>query len=212
MKIGCVVMAAGKSSRFGSNKLLADLGGVPLLCRTLEHLPFHRLDRVVTVASSPRVAALCQSWPVSVVLYPGGPQSETIRRGIEAMDDMDGCVFMPGDQPLCRPDSFVRLLDAFSAQPSHAFRFSPAVFAPLSGSCKGSRGVWLHCAARAKLPALSRQNIPGNCGTPTPLRLWSRSPPLLPSSFESHLLRCCIKQRRFFCTELQLDLSTVSSI
>lgn len=126
MKIGCVVMAAGKSSRFGSNKLLADLGGVPLLCRTLEHLPFQRLDRVVTVASSAQVAALCQGWPVSVVLYPGGPQSETIRRGIEAMDDMDGCVFMPGDQPLCRPDSFVRLLDAFSEQPSRAFRLSYA--------------------------------------------------------------------------------------
>ena len=34
--IGCVIMASGLSTRFGSNKLLADFGGRPMLCRVLD--------------------------------------------------------------------------------------------------------------------------------------------------------------------------------
>ena len=34
--VGCVIMASGLARRFGSNKLLADFGGRPLLCRALE--------------------------------------------------------------------------------------------------------------------------------------------------------------------------------
>ena len=34
--VGCVIMASGLARRFGSNKLLADFEGRPLLCRALE--------------------------------------------------------------------------------------------------------------------------------------------------------------------------------
>ena len=34
--VGCVIMASGLSTRFGSNKLLADFGGRPMLCRALD--------------------------------------------------------------------------------------------------------------------------------------------------------------------------------
>ena len=34
--IGCVIMASGLARRFGSNKLLADFGGRPMLCRALD--------------------------------------------------------------------------------------------------------------------------------------------------------------------------------
>ena len=36
LPVGCVIMASGLARRFGSNKLLADFGGRPLLCRALE--------------------------------------------------------------------------------------------------------------------------------------------------------------------------------
>ena len=36
LPVGCVIMASGLARRFGSNKLLADFGGCPLLCRALE--------------------------------------------------------------------------------------------------------------------------------------------------------------------------------
>ncbi len=46
--IGCVIMASGLARRFGSNKLLADFGGRPLLCRALE------------VTATPALAALVE--------------------------------------------------------------------------------------------------------------------------------------------------------
>ena len=33
LPVGCVIMASGVSRRFGSNKLLADFCGEPMLCR-----------------------------------------------------------------------------------------------------------------------------------------------------------------------------------
>ena len=34
--VGCVIMASGRAVRFGSNKLLADFGGAPLIARALD--------------------------------------------------------------------------------------------------------------------------------------------------------------------------------
>ena len=48
LPVGCVIMASGLARRFGSNKLLADFGGRPLLCRALE------------VTATPALAALVE--------------------------------------------------------------------------------------------------------------------------------------------------------
>ena len=49
LRIGCVVMAAGNGSRFGRNKLAAEVDGKSLLRRALEAVPAHRLCRVAVV-------------------------------------------------------------------------------------------------------------------------------------------------------------------
>ena len=36
MKLGCVIMASGEGKRFGSNKMLADIYGEPLIARTID--------------------------------------------------------------------------------------------------------------------------------------------------------------------------------
>lgn len=134
-RVGCVVLAAGRGERFGGDKLLAPLGGRPLLARTLAALPRQRLARITAVARSPRVAALCEGEGVPCLVYPGGPQSESVRRGLAEMADLDGCLFLPGDQPLCRRESLEKLLDTFAARPEAVTRLawqgqggSPAVF------------------------------------------------------------------------------------
>jgi molybdenum cofactor cytidylyltransferase len=48
-RIAAVVPAAGQSQRFGSRKLVADVGGVPLIERTIASLLQARVDRVVVV-------------------------------------------------------------------------------------------------------------------------------------------------------------------
>ena len=155
-RMGCVVLAAGKGQRFGGNKLLAPLGGKPLLAHTLAALPRQRLARLLAVASAPETAAFCQQSGVPCLLYPGGPQSESVRRGLAEMTDLDGCLFLPGDQPLCRRESLEVLLDAFAGHPQSVIRLawqgrpgSPVVFpavlfdrlAALSGDVGGMAAV-----------------------------------------------------------------------
>lgn len=87
------------------------------------------------------------------------------------MDDMDGCVFMPGDQPLCRPDSFVRLLDTFSEQPSRAFRLSyadqgasPVIFPrrlfPALGQLQGEQGGMAALRSQGETAGLVQAEYP----------------------------------------------------
>ena len=122
LNIGCVVMAAGKSSRFGSNKLLAQLGGKPVLNHVLDSLPHGRLYRTVVVTVAGAVPGLCGAIPVR--LNESGLLSESVRRGIAEMDGLDGCLFVMGDQPLCTSASMERLLDSFARAPQAVHRLS----------------------------------------------------------------------------------------
>lgn len=124
MQIGCVILAAGKSTRFGSNKLLASLNGIPLLAHTVQAIPTSLFSQVVAVVSDSQVAQLCREFDVEVCAYKGGPQSQSIHVGLQALNPMDGYLFVLGDQPLCSPKSIERLVQSFQAQPEHVHRLS----------------------------------------------------------------------------------------
>lgn len=124
MGIGCIILAAGKSVRFGGNKLLAPLAGKLLLEHTLEAIPLPCFSQVVAVVSDPEVETLCRRHGVKTVAYQGGPQSQSIRLGLEAIQDADGCLFVLGDQPLCSSDSIRGLVSAFQAQPKAVHRLA----------------------------------------------------------------------------------------
>lgn len=124
MRIGCIILAAGKSTRFGGNKLLAPLEGTPLLAHTIHAIPTKQFAQIVAVVSNPVVAQLCRDLGVDVCAYEGGPQSQSIRVGLQALKPMDGYLFVLGDQPLCSRDSMIRLVDAFRVQSKHVHRLS----------------------------------------------------------------------------------------
>ena len=58
MKLGCVIMASGEGKRFGSNKMLADIYGEPLIARTIDSVP--RSFDVVVSTRWPEVAQICE--------------------------------------------------------------------------------------------------------------------------------------------------------
>ena len=124
MGIGCVILAAGKSVRFGANKLLAPLAGKLLLEHTLDAIPAPCFSQVVAVVSDPEVEALCRRHGVKTVAYEGGPQSQSIRLGLEAVQNAEGCLFVLGDQPLCSTGSIRRLVAAFQTQPQLVHRLA----------------------------------------------------------------------------------------
>ena len=55
MKLGCVVLAAGRGVRFGGNKLIRPLAGRPVLARVLDSLPREQLSSIAAVASSQEI-------------------------------------------------------------------------------------------------------------------------------------------------------------
>ena len=124
MRIACIVLAAGKSTRFGANKLLAPLVDRPLLVHTLDAIPRSCFSQMVAVVSDPAVEQLCRRCGVDVRVYEGGPQSKSIRLGLEKLEDADGCLFVLGDQPLCSSDSIRRLVSDFQAQPKAVHRLA----------------------------------------------------------------------------------------
>lgn len=103
-KIGCIIMASGLGKRFGGNKLLADFDGKPMILRALEATESLKEHRVV-VTRHADVAQLCREQNVEVVLHELPYRSDTVRLGLEALADVDGCMFLPADQPLLRQET-----------------------------------------------------------------------------------------------------------
>ena len=104
---GCVIMASGLSCRFGSNKLLAEFCGQPMLCRAFAATDTQVLAARIVVTRSAEVKALCEEHGVPVLLHSLPGRNDTVRLGLTALLEqvpgLFGCMFLPGDQPLlCR--------------------------------------------------------------------------------------------------------------
>lgn len=117
--VGCVIMASGLSRRFGSNKLLADFGGRPLLCRALDATDTPQLACCIVVTRSAEVEALCKAAGIPCLHHALPGRNDTVRLGLEALltarPDLAGCMFLPGDQPLLRQESIEALVQAFAS-------------------------------------------------------------------------------------------------
>ena len=111
-------MASGLAKRFGSNKLLAEFDGKPLLCRAFAVT--EGLHRVV-VTRSTEVQALCEKYGIPVLHHAHPLRSDTVRLGLEYLlprfPAMSGCVFLPGDQPLLTRETLCGMVSAFCAEP-----------------------------------------------------------------------------------------------
>ena len=113
MKLGCVIMASGEGKRFGSNKMLADIYGEPLIARTIDSVP--RGFDVVVSTRWPEVVQICEDKHCPCVLHDGELRSESVRAGLSwgVERNWKGCLFLPGDQPLVSADSFEAMVHAF---------------------------------------------------------------------------------------------------
>lgn len=152
--IGCVIMASGMSKRFGSNKLMTDFEGRPMILRALQATEGLFLCRVV-VTRHEDVAQLCRDYGVKVVLHELPYRSDTVRLGLEALGDLDGCMFLPGDQPLLHKDTVAELIRCWESNRERIIRpvcgdvpgspvlFPQWVFPELMNLPEGKGGNWV---------------------------------------------------------------------
>ena len=120
-QIGCVIMASGLGKRFGGNKLMADYHGKPMIQKALNATEGLFAKRVV-VTRHESVAAFCREQNVDVVLHDQPHRSDTVRLGLEALGDLDACMFLPGDQPLLRRETVAKLLQNWQQHPDSMIR------------------------------------------------------------------------------------------
>lgn len=131
--MGCVIMASGLGKRFGGNKLMAEFGGQPMIARILAATD-DIFDRRVVVTRHEAVAAYCRARNVEVVLHNLPNRNDTVRLGLEAVGEVDGCMFCPGDQPLLKKETIEALINGWKRESDCIWRpsFEDQPGAPVS--------------------------------------------------------------------------------
>ena len=105
--VGCVLMASGAGRRFGSNKLLSAVEGVPLHRRAMAALAPAGFGRLVVCSPYPEVLSAGAEYGFRPLDNPGAGEgiAASIRLGVAAMDGMDGALFAVCDQPWLTTES-----------------------------------------------------------------------------------------------------------
>lgn len=148
---GLVIMASGLGKRFGSNKLLADFDGQPLIQRILTTskgiFPW-----MVVVTRHREVENICKKEGIPVFVHDLPGRQDTIRlglswilersktsgSGVDSSDILDStaslestlrtCIFTPADQPLLTRDTLIRLARAVETEQSNTTKSDRAEY------------------------------------------------------------------------------------
>lgn len=119
-RVGAVVVAAGSGQRFGgSDKVLADLAGRPLVAHSIEVLADHpRIDEVVVLAGTHtldrvRNIVAAMNCPDILVCRGGETRSDSVRNGLRALSPSVVLVAVhDAARPLVRADLVSRTIEA----------------------------------------------------------------------------------------------------
>lgn len=120
--VGAILVAAGRSSRMGFDKLWADLGGRPVLAWSLATLAAcHALDRLVVVTNDERED---QTWRMVGGLAParlrtrtvlgGARRRDSVAAGLAALDDCAWALIHDAARPFITDRLIVRGLSEVS--------------------------------------------------------------------------------------------------
>jgi molybdenum cofactor cytidylyltransferase len=157
-RVAALVLAAGTSSRMGSNKLLADFAGLPMIAQTVSRIAKSSVNEVYVVTGNEAdlVAKALQGFDVTLLNNPHFAEglATSLRAGVAAlMHDFDAILVCLGDMPLIDPRDIDRMIAAFNAAaqrsivvPVHAGKFGNPVlwgaahFTNLL-ACEGDRGA-----------------------------------------------------------------------
>ncbi len=117
--VSAIVLAAGGGSRFGGGKLLARLGGRPIIESVLDNLLDAPVDEVIVVvgADAKRMREVCERHGVRTVdneEWERG-QSTSVLAGLRACGaETQAALVLLGDQPLVGAGAVDRLVAAFA--------------------------------------------------------------------------------------------------
>lgn len=158
MNIALAVTAAGRSVRFGTDKLSYPYQGKTLgeICLSL-YSDFTFIDKVVVLNSTESImSSVAERYQFRPVLNPCPEKglSSSVKLAVQSVlsaFDPDGIMFATADMPFLSPDSINKLISAFVAYPDHICSLTngislgkpvifPKQFFPQFSSIKGDIG------------------------------------------------------------------------
>jgi molybdenum cofactor cytidylyltransferase len=150
--VGAVVLAAGRSSRMGENKLLVPWRGSPIVARVVDEVLASRVRQVVVVVGH-QAAEVRAALAGRRVTFAENPDfavgmSTSLRTGLAALaDDIDGAVICLGDMPLVKREHIDALAARFDAEGDHT------IYVPTFERKRGNPILWArrHFAEMAAL-------------------------------------------------------------
>jgi CTP:molybdopterin cytidylyltransferase MocA len=115
--VSAIVLAAGGGSRFGGGKLLAKLGGQPIIEAVLENLREAPVDEIIVIvgAEAGRLREVCERYGVRTVAneeWERG-QATSVLAGLRASGGRAAVVLL-GDQPFVGAEAVQRLVAEFA--------------------------------------------------------------------------------------------------
>ena len=116
-EVSAIVLAAGGGSRFGGGKLLAKLGGRPIIETVLHNLREAPVDEIIVVvgADTQRLCKVCKRYGARTVaneVWERG-QSTSVLAGLQACGG-EAAVVLLGDQPFIGAEAVGRLVAVFA--------------------------------------------------------------------------------------------------
>jgi molybdenum cofactor cytidylyltransferase len=141
-RIAAIVLAAGRSTRMGAvNKLIAEIGGKPLVRIAAEQALASRASPVIVVTGHERerVEAALDGLPVRIVHNPDYAEGlgTSLKAGIAAVpDDADGAIVCLGDMPQVNAALIDKLIAAFDPEKG------ALVVVPSIAGRRGNPVVW----------------------------------------------------------------------
>jgi len=140
-RIAALLLAAGQSRRMGANKLLAEIGGRPMVARTAQRLLASRARPIVAVLGNQadQVDAALGKLPVERVRNPVFAEglSTSLKCGLAALPgDIDGVLVCLGDMPLVAGRDLDRLIAAFNPLEGRA------IIVPTRRGKRGNPVLW----------------------------------------------------------------------
>ena len=140
-RVAALILAAGASSRMGSNKLIEDVAGTPMVARVAHAVAASKAKPIVVVTGNQadQVKAALAGINATFAHNPDFRQglSTSLKAGLKALpDDIDGVVVCLGDMPLVDAATIDKLIDAFNPLEGRA------IVVPMHGGKRGNPVLW----------------------------------------------------------------------
>jgi molybdenum cofactor cytidylyltransferase len=140
-RVAAIVLAAGRSTRMGAqNKLLADIGGTPMVRRVVETALASKARPVLVVTGhmAAEVGAALAGLDVTLVVNPDYATglASSLKAGTRAVPaECDGALILLGDMPRISAEHMGSLIDAFAEAPD-------TIVVPMHEGRRGNPVLW----------------------------------------------------------------------